>query len=119
MPYFVKILEDFLVAFLTSVADNDIIFKSLGSTGIYYDYIVTSEDAVANKPNKAFFLYAATVLGVDFQDMILVGDSLIDDIVAKDLGIDTIWINRLHKDLSGPVKPEITIYTLSELVEML
>lgn len=51
--------------------------------------------------------------------MLLIGDSLVDDIGAKNVGIDTIWINRNKREVLELNKPETTIYTLLELVDML
>lgn len=49
-----KLRKKYMVSILSN-ADNRIILHSINSQRIGYDYLVTSEDAKANKPDKAFF----------------------------------------------------------------
>lgn len=72
--------------------------------GIKVDDILTSEDVKAYKPRPELFLEALRRHQLSVNEVIHIGDSYLSDVVgAGNLGIKTVWLNRLNK-----IKPENT-----------
>lgn len=99
-----RLRKSFRVGLLSN-ADNHILEKSIEKHRFEFDFIITSEDAKANKPDAGIFFYAMQKLGRRPQDLFLIGDSQTDDILgAGGLGIKTIWINRKNQCLMDGIK---------------
>lgn len=84
----------------------------------YVDFVVTSQDAGANKPHPPIFLEALARAGADAADALLVGDSLEADIGgAHGVGIRTVLMDRddHYSDYSGG--PRIT--TMGQLMPVI
>ncbi len=63
----------------------------------YIDYIITSGEAGANKPQPQIFRYALNIAGVDAGEAIHVGDQYKIDITgAKGAGISPILLDRFN-----------------------
>ncbi len=81
------------VGLLTN-ADNGILKESLKRQGFTFDFVITSEDARYNKPDPKIFEYAMNLLKRSPDKIVMVGDSLVDDILSADAnGMHTIWLN--------------------------
>ncbi|MCE1247374.1 MAG: HAD family hydrolase [Firmicutes bacterium] len=62
------------------------------------DYLVTSEESGAEKPNPAPFRLALSFLGTPPENTLMIGDSYTDDMEpAVALGMPAIWLNRKNK----------------------
>ncbi len=75
----------------------------------HVDFVVTSQDAGANKPHPPIFLEALARAAADAEETVLVGDSLEADIDgARGVGIKTVFMDRdgQYPDYSGG--PRIT-----------
>lgn len=97
--------KNFIVGVLSN-ADNYIIERSIRTQGFKLDFVITSEDARANKPSSEIFLYSMEILGRRPDELYMIGDSQIDDILgAGKLGINTIWINRDGESLKEGISP--------------
>ena len=75
------------------------------ATGLteYVDFLVTSEDAGAEKPDPAIFRAALASAAAAPSDAIMVGDAWATDIVgARAAGIRAVWLNR-----DGRPRPEV------------
>jgi HAD superfamily hydrolase (TIGR01509 family) len=75
----------------------------------HVDFVVTSQDAGANKPHPPIFLKALARAAADAEDALLVGDSLEADIDgAHGVGIQAVFMDRddHYSDYSGG--PRIT-----------
>ena len=60
----------------------------------YFDHIILSEDASANKPHKAIFDYAFDLTGTRPSQTIMIGDSWAADIEgALNANIPAVWFN--------------------------
>lgn len=104
------------IALITN-ADNDLLYKSVGSQGFEFDYILTSEDAKCNKPDKRIFEKVLIDNEITNEQVIMIGDSIREDINgAKVLGINTIWVNR---DRGNNYKDIETVYSLHEILQYL
>ena len=99
---------------------HEVQYKKLASCGLrsYFDTIILSEDAGANKPSKEFFNYALNASGANAQTTIMIGDNLQTDIIgAHNAGLDTILFNRWHIEPT-PI-PTHTVTTLREIMDIL
>lgn len=69
-------------------------FKKLAVLGLlsHIDFLVSSEEAGAEKPEKAFFVRCLEKAGVPGQECLFVGDSLKKDVYgAMDAGLRAAW----------------------------
>lgn len=67
----------------------------------YCNLIVTSEETGKNKPHPIMFMSAIKKLGVNANEVCMIGDSFDKDIFgANNLGIDAIWFNHKKKKSS-------------------
>jgi len=84
----------------------------------YLDFVVTSEEAGADKPNPPIFLAALSQAKVNASEAIHVGDQYKLDIVgARRVGVTPILIDRY--DLYPQVNDCPRIHSLTELTEYL
>lgn len=86
----------------------------------YFDTIVLSEDAGANKPARAFFDYALKQSNAQRETTLMIGDNIDTDIRgAHGAGIDTLYFNPrgLPVMVKGIILYEVD--TLSKIMEIL
>lgn len=98
---------------------HEVQYKKLRACGLidYFDTIVLSEDAGANKPSRQFFDYAFRVTGAKAETTLMIGDNYNTDILgAKAAGIDTMLFNRWDASF---VPPEPVNYIVAELKEIM
>ncbi|MBN1312649.1 MAG: HAD family hydrolase [Anaerolineae bacterium] len=80
---------------LVSNIDNAELQSALAHNDLHFDMMVTSEDARAYKPRSEMFEKALSLLGMQRDDVLHVGDSLGSDVRgAKGMGIPVLWLNR-------------------------
>ncbi len=99
---------------------HEVQYKKLAACGLrdYFDTIILSEDAGANKPSKAYFDYALQKSGASLATTIMIGDNLQTDIKgAKGAGLDTILFNRWQVDPEGV--PTYTVASLKDIQAIL
>ena len=95
---------------------HEVQYKKLAACGLrdYFDTIILSEDAGANKPSPHYFDYAFKTSGANRETTLMIGDNLQTDIIgAHDAGLDTILFNRWNVE-SSPY-PTYTVSTLREI----
>ena len=105
---------------MTSNGFHEVQYKKLAASGLrdYFDTIILSEDAGANKPSKAFFDYALAKSGASVDTTMMIGDNLQTDIIgAHDVGLDTILLNRW--DVPPSDIPTHTVAALREIMQIL
>ena len=107
---------------LCSNGFHEVQFKKLNACGLsgYFDNIILSEDAGANKPSRIFFDYAFRETNANPSSTIMIGDNYNTDIIgAMDAGIDTILFNRWDPTFLPPRRPTHIVTTLKEITEVL
>ena len=85
-------------------------------TSRYFDVLVTPEDTTRHKPDAEPALKAMSLLGAEKTTTVFIGDALYDICSGDSAGIDTIFVNWSHTDLSSlPVPATWAIDSLREL----
>jgi putative hydrolase of the HAD superfamily len=85
----------------------------------YFDQIVISGNFGRGKPDPSIFEYALSLMELQKDEVIMVGDNLMTDVLgANRAGIKTVWINRHDKE-RNEVIPTYEIKHLEELYPIL
>lgn len=85
----------------------------------YFDHVVVSGSFGKGKPDKDIFLHALSLLEIDPEQGLMVGDKLTTDILGGlTAGITTVWINRTGKPSDPEIQPDYQIGHLSELLPL-
>lgn len=82
-----------------------------------FDYVVTSEEAGADKPQEAPFRLAIDKLGLEPESIWMIGDDLRSDVHgASRFGITTLWReNGDARAADGHADPDVTFDDFQEL----
>lgn len=108
---------------MTSNGFHEVQYKKLAACGLrdYFDTIILSEDAGANKPSPQFFDYALKTTGGKRQNTLMIGDNLQTDILgALNAGINALLFNRWSIDVSeSQQQPTFVADRLSDIMEIL
>ena len=94
-------------------------FKSL-NLDKYIDQFIFSYSLMIGKPESAIFHKALDLFGINADEALMVGDSLAADVQgAKNVNIQTAWLNpkALKNELN--INPDIEINSLKQLLEVL
>lgn len=108
---------------MTSNGFHEVQYKKLAACGLrdYFDTIILSEDAGANKPSPLFFDYAIQRSGAQRESTLMIGDNLQTDILgALSSGIDAMLFNRWNVDIKDcPQTPSFVVNNLKEIMTVL
>lgn len=86
----------------------------------YFEKIVISGDFGKGKPNPELFSYALELMNLRKEEAMMVGDNLYTDILgAQNIGMKSIWINRVNKQKDPNVMPTYEIKNLEEIFPIL
>lgn len=105
---------------ITSNGFHEVQYRKLDSCGLrpYFDTVILSEDAGANKPSPRFFDYALRTAGASRESTLMIGDNLQTDILgARNAGLDTILFNRWGVEPTDI--PTYTVNTLRDIVDII
>lgn len=85
----------------------------------YFDHIVISGGFGQGKPSVDIFNYALSLLEVEENETIMIGDNPNTDILgASRVGIDSIWINHHDRELTE-VTPTYEVSRLKEIMKII
>ena len=108
---------------MTSNGFHEVQYKKLAACGLrdYFDTIILSEDAGANKPSPLYFDYALKTSGAMRQTTLMIGDNLQSDILgALNAGLDAMLFNRWAINQADiPQTPTFVVDTLRDIKEIL
>jgi len=87
----------------------------------YFDAILISDEFGWRKPHRLIFAAALEQLGVEPQEALFVGDSVVDDVEgAKAASLDVVWISRdgIEYPAGAPV-PNFVVRSLTEVKDII
>ena len=103
---------------ILSNTDRDYIEASLERIGVPFDHVVVASEIGSYKPAHRHWQVFAEQTGADPAGQVHVAASLFHDIVpALELGLPTIWINRLGEEPEP--QPDLELHSLDGLGEAL
>ena len=101
---------------------HEVQYKKLRACGLldYFNTIILSEDAGANKPSQQFFDYAFSQTGAQRESTLMIGDNFYTDIKgAKDAGLDVMFFNSKPADFTAPEPVNYEVNNLREIIGIL
>ena len=103
-----RLKQRFRLAVVTN-CDTDLFAASNERLGVDFDWVVTAEMARSYKPSLNTFEVALAAIPVSQTRILHVAQSLFHDHVpAKQLGLDTVWIDRRHDRAGFGATPPAT-----------
>ena len=104
---------------ILSNTDRDLVDASMDSIGVHFDLAIVASEIESYKPaHRHWEVFRERVGGVDSIRHVHVAQSLYHDIApASELGIPSIWINRLEEP-EDP-RPSRTLLTTTRLADTL
>jgi 2-haloacid dehalogenase len=110
---------------IVSNTDDDLFARTNDALGVEFDWIVTAQQVGSYKPSRNNFQQALARIGLPPEQILHVAQSLFHDHVpAKELGLETVWVNRRHgQSGSGATprasaRPDLEVPDLETLVRM-
>jgi len=106
--------------FIGSNSDDIPLHTDIERNGIEVNKVFTSESLKVYKPKKEFYLFILDEIKMRYDEVLFVGDSLIDDVSGPAaLGIKTIWLNYNNITYDqNDYKPLYEINNLNQLLEI-
>lgn len=101
---------------------HEVQYKKLNACGLfpYFDSIILSEDAGANKPSLQFFDYAFKQTGAKAESTLMIGDNFYTDIKgALAAGLDVMFFNQHPENFEAPEKVNFEVNKLKEIIDIL
>ena len=101
---------------------EEVQYKKLRASSLldYFDTIVLSDAAGANKPSRQFFDYALHKTGASPETTVMIGDNYGTDILgAKAAGLDTIFFNRKPDTFKDSEEATFEVKSLKEIMSIL
>lgn len=114
-------LQDKYTLHILSNGFREVQYKKMDNSGLtsFFDKIILSEDAGANKPSKDIFDYALSITSANREEVLMIGDSWEADIVgAHQSNIHQVWYNP-HRLCPSDFTPTYEISNLKELQNIL
>jgi 2-haloacid dehalogenase len=103
---------------ILSNTDRDLLDASMEAIGVHFDTSIVAGEIGSYKPATRHWEVFREQTGVDRARHVHVAQSLFHDIApARELGIPSIWINRLGEPEDS--RPDRTLPSLAELTDML
>ena len=117
----IKLAGKYKIGLLSNADNDDPLIQILFDKGYTFDSVVTSESLQAYKPQSVMFEKILNELHCSKDDVLLIGDSLISDVLgAKKFGIKVVWLNRSGKLFNNDFpRPDYEISNLNELINII
>jgi 2-haloacid dehalogenase len=110
---------------IISNTDDDLFARTNQQLEVAFDWIVTAQQVRSYKPSLNNFRVALARIGLPTEQVLHVAQSLFHDHVpAKQLGLETVWVNRRYgKAGSGATppahaRPDLEVRDLATLVTL-
>ena len=104
--------------FIGSNSDDIPLRTDIERNDIEVNKVFTSESLKVYKPKKEFYLFILDEIKMRYNEVLFVGDSLIDDVLGPaTLGIKTIWLN--YNNLSYDKNDYRPFYEINNLGQLL
>lgn len=114
-----RLREHYRLAIISNT-DDDIIAGTVATIGVPFDFVVTAQQARAYKPDHRLFLHAYETMGVTKDETVHVGMGQFTDLkVCHELGIRSIWIDRVGEPLNPDCPPHASLLDLTGLPDLL
>jgi 2-haloacid dehalogenase len=95
---------------------DDLIAGTVAAIGTPVDFVMTAQQARAYKPDHQLFLHAYSSMGVTQEETIHVGmGQFTDSKVCHELGVRSVWIDRVGEPLNPEWPPHAVLDDLSGL----
>ena len=105
---------------IISNTDDELIAGTVAAIGTPIDFVVTAQQARSYKPDHQLFLHAYATMGVTKDETIHVGMGQFTDLkVCHELGIRSVWIDRVGEPLNSDWVPDAALDDLSGLPKLL
>lgn len=107
---------------LCSNGFHEVQYRKLASSHMtdYFDTIILSEDAGANKPSAQFFDFAMQQSGAAVGTTLMIGDNFQTDILgAQAYGLDTLFFNREPATFLTPSPVTFEVHNLPQVKDFL
>lgn len=108
-----------------SNVDDDLFAYSAKKLQVPFDDVITAQQCGSYKPSLNNFRVAAKRVAVPKEQWLHVAQSLFHDIApAKEMGLNTVWVNRRWNKPGGGATPptnatpDVEVHTLQELAEL-
>ncbi|NML18917.1 HAD family hydrolase [Azohydromonas caseinilytica] len=104
---------------LVSLSNGNADLARMGLAPFFVASVAALEFGVP-KPDPRIFHAAARAAGVQPQEVLHVGDDVLQDVLgARDVGMQTAWVNRVQALWPHAQAPDLELASLSELCEAL
>ena len=105
---------------IISNTDDDLIARTVAAIGAPIDFVITAQQAQAYKPDHRLFLHAYAAMGMTKDETVHVGMGQFTDLkVCHELGIRSVWIDRMGESPNADWPPDAVLDDLSGLPELL
>ena len=101
---------------------HEVQYRKLRASGMeeFFDNIILSEDAGANKPLRAYFDYAMAKTGAKVETTLMIGDTFDTDILgAKAYGLDVMFFNRNPRTFRPTEPVNYEVHSLRQIMKIL
>lgn len=113
-----SLLKENFNIYIGSNTDNSVLDAVMNKNGISVDKVYTSENLRCYKPSKCFYLSILADAGLEPEEVLFVGDSLVDDVYGpQQIGTKTCWVNRSNKMTEHT--PDYVVNNLMEIEHLL